>query len=88
MLPIRSTKFAYPPTGPRKKRSYVTIDVIFASRWENGGVMFSIFSAQTASAAAVDTSTDPVAFVIVGVIVLVLFLGIVIRVLRRNRLKK
>lgn len=50
--------------------------------------MFSIFSAQTASAAAVDTSTDPVAFVIVGVIVLVLFLGIVIRVLRRNRLKK
>ncbi|WP_192496970.1 hypothetical protein [Gulosibacter chungangensis] len=50
--------------------------------------MFSILSAQTASTAPAETSTDPVAFVIVGVIVLVLFLGIVIRILRRNRLKK
>lgn len=50
--------------------------------------MFSILPAQSSSAAPAEASTDPVTFIVVGVIVLVLFLGIVIRVLRRNRLKK
>lgn len=51
--------------------------------------MFSNLTPAAASASSsLNDTADPVAFVIVGIIVVVLFLGIVIRILRRNRLKK
>lgn len=49
--------------------------------------MFSNLIPATTSTTST-ASNDPIAFIVVGVVVLVLFLGIVIRVLRRNRLKK
>lgn len=48
----------------------------------------NLSSVATSATPAASASTDSVTFVVVGVIVAVLFLGIVIRILRRNRLKK
>ncbi|QUY63482.1 hypothetical protein [Gulosibacter molinativorax] len=50
--------------------------------------MFSNLSQASSTTPASTYSADPVAFVIVGAVVVVFFLGLVIRILRRNRLKK
>lgn len=63
-------------------------DACFLTQWDNGLAMFSNLSLTVSTASASTYSADPVAFIIVGAIVLVFFLGLVIRILRRNRLKK
>lgn len=51
--------------------------------------MFSNLALAPASTTSTaSNSTDAVTFVIVGIVVVALFLGIVIRILRRNRLNK